>query len=82
MTDHKPIPVEGYKPQSQFTIDVVNANKRLEEQCLRVLDSLALNADVDQRWLARGRTQLEESWMAINRAIFKPGRVKLDGDAA
>lgn len=80
MTEHNPIPVSGYKPQSQGTIDLVNQNKEMEEMSLRVLDALKANPDVDQRWLAIGRTHLEQAWMAINRAIFKPNRVKLDGD--
>ena len=44
------------------------------------LDELSVNPDVDQRWLAIGRTNIEMGWMAINRAIFKPDRVKLEGD--
>jgi hypothetical protein len=39
----------------------------------------ALN--VDQRWLAIGRTHIEEAFMAINRAVFQPQRVKLPEDA-
>ncbi len=72
-----PSPVKGYKPQSQRNIDTVNDNKRLEETVLRVLDDLKARPDVDQRWLALGRTHLELAFMAINRAIFQPERVKL-----
>lgn len=79
MTDHQPIPVSGYKPQSQASVDLVNANKKMEELCLLVLDELATK-DVDKRWLAIGRTHLEQAWMAINRSIFKPERVKLQKD--
>lgn len=81
MTDHKPIPVEGYKPQSDNTVALVNVNKREEEKLLRMLDSLKGNEAVDGRWLAIARTQLEQAFMAWNRAIFRPGRVKLEGDA-
>lgn len=77
MTDHKPIPVEGYRPQSEETIALVNANKRQEEMSLQILDVLSVHGDVDKRWLAIGRTHLEQAWMAINRSIFKPDRVKL-----
>jgi hypothetical protein len=78
MAMHTPIPVSGYQPQSDSTIDLVNANKALEEQTLRVLDSLA--GKVDPRWLAIGRTDIEKGWMAVNRAIFQPSRAKLPGD--
>lgn len=75
--DYVPLPVAGYKPQSQATIDIVNSNKRLEEQALRQLDVLASLPEIDKRWLAIGRTHLEQAWMAINRSVFKPNRVDL-----
>lgn len=74
---HDPLPVAGYSPQSQHLIDVVNHNKLEEERLLRRLDLLAETNFVDKRWLAIGRTQLEQAFMAINRAIFKPTRVEL-----
>ncbi len=78
--DHKGLPVEGYKPQSQSNVDLVNHNKRLEEKVLRQLDQLALIDYVDKRWLAIGKTQLEQAFMAINRSIFKTDRLKGDID--
>ena len=75
--DHQPLPVSGYKPQSDETVQLVNANKQEEELALRNLDSLAERADIDKRWLAIGRTHLEQAYMAINRAIFQPTRIKL-----
>lgn len=78
---HEALPVEGYVSQTQSNVDIVNQNKRLEEQVLRVLDELALpHSAVDKRWLAIGRTSIEQGFMAVNRAIFKPSRVKLSGD--
>lgn len=73
---HKALPVAGYKPQSDNNLNAVNLNKKIEEQVLRILDSLANNPDVDKRWLAIGRTGIETAFMAINRSIFKPERVK------
>ena len=75
--DHKGLPVEGYRPQNETNIALVNHNKRLEELALQTLDVLATHENVDKRWLAIGRTHLEQAWMAINRSIFKPDRVKL-----
>lgn len=72
------LPVKGYKPtQPQWKIDLVNENKVLEEQTLRQFDAIAKGAapgEVDQRWFAIARTQIEQGWMALNRAIFQPGR--------
>lgn len=80
MTKHSALPVSGYKPQSDEKVQIVNANKELEESILRVLDELAGMPGIDQRWLAIGRAELEKGFMAVNRAIFQPGRVKLPED--
>lgn len=80
MSDHTPLPVSGYKPQSDESIALVNENKEIEENLLRRLDLFAHRADIDGRWLAVGRTHLEQAFMAINRAIFKPTRVRLPSD--
>jgi hypothetical protein len=50
-------------------LDLVNRNKQAEEAMLQILDELAKNKDIDARWLAIGRTHLEQGFMAINRAI-------------
>lgn len=71
------LPVHGYRPQSTAAIDAVNYNKTMEENVLRVLDDLSRDSAVDPRWLAIGRTHIEQGFMAINRAIFKPERVNL-----
>lgn len=76
--EHKGLPVSGYRPQPQWAVDAVNANKRLEESVLRITDYLSSLSDVDKRWLAIGRTHIEEGFMAVNRAIFKPERIRLD----
>ena len=77
---HDALPVSGYRPQSQSTIDDVNHNKATEERILRFLDRLQQDDDVDKRWLAIGRTHLEQAFMAINRALMKPNRVELPED--
>lgn len=74
----KGLPVLGYPPQSSSNVDLVNSNKRMEESILRMLDAFAQAPDIDKRWLAIGRTQLEQAFMAINRAIFKPSRIEGD----
>lgn len=71
----KGLPVSGYKDQSVASIDKVNVNKQIEEEVLRILDSLKTDEEVDQRWLAIGRTHIEQGFMAVNRSIFKPGRL-------
>lgn len=84
MTDqkHEGLPVAGYRPQTGSNVDKVNANKRVEETILRTLDDMKADHNVDQRWLAVARTHFEEGFMAMNRSIFRPGRVSLPGDPA
>lgn len=77
---HNGLPVAGYKAQSEQSVQLVNGMKATEEIVLRCLDDLAAMPDVDKRWLAIGRTQIEQGFMAVNRSIFKPGRVQLSED--
>ena len=77
---YKPLPVKGYSPQPTLAVGIVNRNKELEEELLRRLDDMKNDPAFDQRWLAIGRTSLEQAFMAINRAVFRPTRVQLEGD--
>ena len=80
-TMHDGLPVAGYRPQSEGAVDLVNQNKMMEERLLRRLDYLKEGfTDIDQRWLAIARTHIEEGFMAMNRAIFKPARVSFGED--
>lgn len=81
MTNIQGLPVSGYRAQTAEAIATVNSMKQAEERLLRMLDVLALDPDLDPRWLAIGRTQIEQGFMAVNRAVFRPGRVILaEGD--
>lgn len=77
---HEGLPVAGYRPQSDRTVTRVNENKQAEERILRTLDELGECDDVDKRWLAIARTQIEQGFMALNRAVFRPSRVLLPED--
>jgi hypothetical protein len=76
-TEHTGLPVAGYKTQPDVNVRIVNAHKELEELVLRVMDAHKTKTSIDQRWLAIARTQMEQAFMALNRAVFQPGRVKL-----
>lgn len=78
---HTRLPVARYRAQTASAIELVNANKLVEERGLRVLDALAAREDVDKRWLAIASTDLERGWLAANRAVFKLSRVALTEDA-
>ena len=77
MTTNTGLPVSGYRPQSDKAVAIVNENKAAEERILRKLDSLAQDPAVDRRRLAIARTNIEQGFMAMNRAVFQPARVAL-----
>lgn len=79
---HHGLPVAGYRPQTGDKVGIVNANKEAEERTLRIFDELAKRDDVDKRWLAIGRTAIEQGFMAMNRAVFQPARIGLPEDVA
>jgi len=79
---HEGLPVKGYQPQSQGAVDTVNEHKLTEERLLRHLDQMMSKGEhvYDGRWLAIAKNHFEQGFMALNRAVFKPGRVKLPED--
>lgn len=90
-TEHKPLPVAGYQPQSDEKIDLANEGKELEERVLRWLEKLQIVGNpsqgeagfqIDNRFLALGKTNIQQGFMWAVRSIFQPGRVKLPEDQA
>lgn len=75
-----PLPIPGYTYQSDAKVGLVSKNKLIEEQLLRLIDILRKDKDIDGRWLSIARTHFEQGFMALNRSIFKPERIKLPGD--
>lgn len=80
MTDHKGLPVSGYNPQTDDKVAVVNANKELEERCIRAAEAIRDAEGMDGRMAALAITNIQQGFMWLNRAVFQPGRVKLPGD--
>ena len=79
-TMHQGLPVAGYRPQNDERVALVNANKETEERILRLIERLQKDPVYDPRWLSIARTDLEKAFMALNRAIFQPGRISLPED--
>ena len=77
---HQGPPVSGHSALTPGAISLLNDHAQMEERLLRHLDRLAARDDVDKRWLAIGRTSIEQGFVAVNRAVARPGRVALPED--
>ncbi len=78
---HEPLPVSGYTAQPSDKVDAVNVHKEIEEHLLRHMEQLQIDMpDLDRRWLYIAKTDFERAFMALNRAVFKPGRIALADD--
>lgn len=72
-------PVAGYVPLSDAEISMMNENKLLEELVLRQVDRHKTDPDalhIDQRWVAVAMTHFQQGFMALNRAVAKPQRIR------
>ena len=74
------LPVPGYVAQAQANVTKVNSNKFEEEAILRRFDEMKEDPTIDQRWLAIARSHFEQGYMALNRSIFRPTRIRLPED--
>lgn len=63
--------IKGYRELSQDEIDAMNAVKEKAAEVGDLLDSMK-GMDVDPRWLAIARTELQIGFMSATRAITKP----------
>jgi len=91
MVDHNGLPVAGYQAQTDERVELVNGFKRDEERLLRVIESMMIATEeneffkslpaFDPRWLSIAMTHFQQGFMALNRSVFRPGRVKLPEDA-
>lgn len=80
MPDHEGLPVAGYTSQPATKVIAVNVNKELEERVLRRIDEMSVTDEYDQRMISLARTNVQQAFMWLNRAVFQPTRVKLPED--
>ena len=74
--------IKGYRELSQEEIDLMNEGKALAEKCGEYIKKLehhanvstALDTDpvIDGRWLAIGKTNIQQGFMSVIRSIAKP----------
>jgi len=63
--------IKGYRDLSQTEIDLMNAIKEKGVEIGEIVDVLR-DAEVDQRWVSIGATNLQQGLMALTRAVTKP----------
>lgn len=64
--------ITGYRDLGQSEIDKMNAVKAQAAEVGALMDQLAADPDLDQRWLSIARTHLQQGFMAAVRAIAQP----------
>lgn len=64
--------IEGYRDLSQAEIDTMNQVKNTAKLVGGLIDDLGATDGVDARWLAIGKTELQQGFMALTRAVAKP----------
>ena len=63
--------IKGYRELDENEIALMNTVKEYGAGLEAMIDSLEAN-DVDKRWVAIGRTHLQQGLMALTRSIAKP----------
>lgn len=64
--------IKGYRDLSQTEINQMNAIKDIAAKVGNIIDALQDDPDVDQRWLAIAKTDLQKGFMAAVRSVAKP----------
>ena len=64
--------ITGYRELTQGEIDTMNAIKMLAEGVGASIKVLEAEDGIDQRWVGIAKTQLQQGFMALTRAVAQP----------
>lgn len=64
--------IKGYRELSQTDINLMNSAKTLANELGSLIDQLYENDEIDKRWLAIAKTDLQKGIMSLVRSIAKP----------
>lgn len=64
--------IKGYRDLSQEEIDAMNAVKKEAERIGFLIEELESNKQLDQRWVAIAKTELQKGFMAAIRSVAQP----------
>jgi hypothetical protein len=64
--------IKGYRDLSEAEINLMNEIKLHGEQLGSLIDDLERTFGLDRRWIAIGKTHLQQGIMALVRAVAQP----------
>ena len=64
--------ITGYRELVQWEINLMNEVKAKGAELGELVAKLRANANLDQRWVSIGATELQQGLMSLTRAIAKP----------
>ena len=64
--------IKGYRDLSQVEIDAMNGIKEKAAEVGELISELESNDELDQRWVAIAKTDLQKGFMAATRSVAKP----------
>lgn len=64
--------ITGYREPTQPEIDAMNKIKAKAAEVGALVEELQLTTGLDQRWVALGKTQLQQGFMALTRGVAQP----------
>jgi len=70
--EYTPPPVTGYRKLTQTEVDLMNKIKAKGDELGELVAELNSMDNLDQRWVAIGKTDLQTGIMALVRAVAQP----------
>jgi len=64
--------IKGYRDLSPEEVAAMNAVKQKAEEVGAIIEELQQNSNMDQRWVAIAKTDLQKGFMAAIRSIAQP----------
>lgn len=64
--------IDGYRELTKTETDLINMLKAKANEIGAILEMLKSVPEIDPRWLAIARTDLQTGFMAVTRAIARP----------
>ena len=65
--------IKGYRELSQREINAMNKIKMLGAEMGAMVEEMAGDNELDQRWVGLGMDDIQKGLMSLTRAVAKPG---------